>query len=62
MMDKYTPDTRERKHSQPNTNASKPGTNSIITSAQIKYSLPSQNHGNSLQLRNTIKSGSWALP
>ena len=62
MMDKYTPDTRERKHSPPNTNASKPGTNSIITSAHTKYSLPSQNHGNSLQLRNTIKSGRLALP
>ena len=62
MMDKYTPLTRERNANVPKMKANKPGpakTNKIITKA---LSEPAQYQGNSVQFKNTIKSGSSGLP
>ena len=57
MIDRYTPFTRERNANQPNTNATVPGTSTIIAIAQRNESLPCQNHGSCFQSRNTMKSG-----
>ena len=62
MIDRYTPVTRERNASQPNTNASRPGTSKIISAANQNWSKPCQYQGSSLQLRKTMKSGSSGLP
>jgi hypothetical protein len=62
MIDKYTPVTRDLKANQPNTNASAAGTSAIMISANQNRSNPSQNHGSSVQFRNTMKSGSTGCP
>ncbi len=54
--------TRLRNVSQPNTAASAAGTSSAQTSANPKWSKPCQYQGSVFQSRNTMKSGSWALP
>ena len=54
--------TRERNASQPNTNASAPGTSATITAANQNWSKPYQNHGSASQFRNTMKSGSSGWP
>ena len=62
MIERYTPVTRERNASQPNTNASAAGTSAIIASANQKWLNPSQNHGSFFQLRKTMKSGRIGSP
>ena len=62
MIDRYTPVTRERNASQPNTYASTAGTMATISIANQKWLKPYQNHGSSVQFRNTMKSGSMGLP
>ena len=54
--------TRLRKASQPNRAASAAGTSSAMASANGKYAKPCQYHGSRVQFRNTMKSGSTALP
>ncbi|MOA68681.1 hypothetical protein D3C78_1964130 [compost metagenome] len=54
--------TRERKANQPKTKASRPGTTRTISMAKGNMSNPYQNHGNSFQLRKTMKSGRSGLP
>ena len=62
MMEKYTPVTRLRNASQPNTSAKIPGASTTINKAKGNQSNPSQYQGNSCQSRNTMKSGSNGLP
>ena len=62
MIDRYTPVTRDRNASQPNTSASRPGTMTTMAIAHQKWLNPVQNHGSSVQFRNTMKSGSSGLP
>ena len=62
MIDRYTPPTRERKTSQPKAKARTPGASSTISIANQNWSKPHQYHGSASQLRNTMKSGSSALP
>ena len=57
MMDRYTPVTRDRNASQPNTPASSAGTSSAIIMAKANQLKPSQYQGSSCQFRNTMKSG-----
>jgi hypothetical protein len=47
----------ERKAKKPKIKAMMPGTNTTNTNDQRKYSVPTQNHGTSVQLRKRIKSG-----
>ncbi len=45
MIEKYTPVTRDRNANHPNTSASKPGTSTIMRSANGKWLKPYQNQG-----------------
>ena len=62
MIDRYTPVTRERNASHPNANASAPGASATIAIANQNRSKPYQNHGSSVQFRNTMKSGRIGCP
>ena len=62
MIDRYTPVTRLRNASQPNTAAKIAGTSIAIRMANGKKLKPCQYQGSSFQFRNTMKSGSSALP
>src|ERR1700761_6199073 len=62
MIDRYTPVTRERNASQPNTIASTPGTSMTMAAANQKWLKPYQYQGGEFQLRKTMKSGRSGFP
>ena len=56
------PLTFDRKANQPNINANKPGAAKTIKQLNQNISKPSQNQGNSVQFKKTIKSGRTGSP